>query len=235
MTKQQTFTPPQSVKTAVMRGVELQRRYDREDVTGAECLLKNGSVSYEEIEDINAFFEDHDRDADLQKREEDGGPPPAAIEWLLWGGNPARNWTEKVLNREGELQKRISVNCQVEKVDTQLGIVFGFAMICKIHGQEYYDKQDDHIVESAMLEASAKYMAGNRVAKVMHQGEPVGQVIFGFPLTEEIAKALDITTPRTGFIMGMKPESDDILDKYAKGIFTGFSIGGRRIEEEIIE
>lgn len=122
----------------------------------------------------------------------------------------------------------------VQKVDESLGIVFGFAIICKRDGEEYVDVQGDHVPESAMLEATAEYMAGDRVAKDMHLGDAIGQLVYGFPLTDDIAKALEITTRQTGFVVGMKP-NDEIMEKFRSGEYTGFSIGGRRIQETVLE
>ena len=122
----------------------------------------------------------------------------------------------------------------VQKVDESLGIVFGFAIICKRDGNEYVDVQGDHVPESAMLEATAEYMAGDRIAKDMHVGDAIGQLVFGFPLTDDIAKALEITTRQTGFIVGMKP-NEEIMEKFRSGDYTGFSIGGRRIQETVLE
>lgn len=126
-----------------------------------------------------------------------------------------------------------SIDATVAKVDESLGIVFGFAIVCKMDGEEFYDSQGDHIPEGAMLDATADFMSGARVTKVMHQGDPCGQVVYGFPLTTDIAKALGIQTDRTGFIVGMRPDSETVLAKYASGEFTGFSIGGRRVREEV--
>lgn len=131
------------------------------------------------------------------------------------------------------MENSINIDVEVKKVDRDLGIVFGYAIVCKINGEEYYDTQGDHIPEQAMLEATADYMQGERVAKVMHRGAPAGQVVYGFPLTEEIATALGMEVVKTGFVVGMKPDSEEVLNKFASGEFRGFSIGGRRIEEEV--
>jgi hypothetical protein len=68
----------------------------------------------------------------------------------------------------------------------------------------------------------------------MHKGDPIGTMVFAFPLTTDIAKAFDITTPRTGLMIGMKP-SAEVLAKFKSGEYTGFSIGGKRVEEEVVE
>lgn len=118
------------------------------------------------------------------------------------------------------------------KVDDELGLVLGFALVSKIDGEPYFDLQGDHIPEDAMLEASLDFMANSRVGKEMHQGDQIGSIVFAFPLTTEIAKQFDIKTKMTGLMIGFKPDDDETLQKFKDGTLTGFSIGGRRISEE---
>ena len=128
-----------------------------------------------------------------------------------------------------EFQK--SFDWKVAKVDEALGVVLGYAIVCKTldddgNFQDYVDLQDDQITESAMLECALDFMSGDRVAKAQHEGEAIGTVVFGIPLTDEIAKGLGMSISKTGFVIGIKPESDDHLAKFASGDYTGFSIGG---------
>lgn len=123
----------------------------------------------------------------------------------------------------------------VVKVDADLGLVFGLAMVCKVDGQDFYDSQGDHIPEGAMLKASADFMQKSRVAREMHTGEPTGTVVFAFPMTTEIAKSLDITLHKTGLLIAMKPDSRTVLEKFRSGEYTGFSIGGRRIKDKAVD
>lgn len=117
----------------------------------------------------------------------------------------------------------------IAKVDAKLGLVFGYAIVCKINGKDYYDLQGDHIPEEAMLDASIEYMAGSRVAKEMHEGADAGQVVFAFPLTADLAKALNIAAPQTGLLVGMKP-TPEVFTKFVSGEYRGFSIGGVALE-----
>lgn len=132
-----------------------------------------------------------------------------------------------------------STSSQVLKVDKSLGLVLGWAIICKKDGIDYFDKQDDHIPEDSMLEASTDFMLNSRMAKDMHmQGDAgvlPGKVVFAFPMTTDVAKAFEIETNQTGLMIAMKPDSKDILEKFATGEYTGFSIGGSRILDEEIE
>lgn len=129
---------------------------------------------------------------------------------------------------------KFELSAKVSKVDDSLGIVFGWAIVCTEKGAPYVDLQDDNISEASMLKAAAKFAAGARVAKEMHAGGPVGTILFVYPLTAEIAKAHGIQTERTGMLIGMQPDSPEVLAKFKSGEYTGFSIGGtgrrRRVE-----
>lgn len=74
--------------------------------------------------------------------------------------------------------------CEVAKVDASLGLVIGYAVVCKIRNAEgvfedYYDtgSEDpatgdvylDHITEKACLEAATDFMKSARVATEMHE------------------------------------------------------------------
>lgn len=128
-------------------------------------------------------------------------------------------------------QKPASKYAEVLKVDESLGLVLGWAIVCTKDGEPYWDLQDDHIPEDAMLKASADFMEGARVAKEMHSGDAAGSVVFAFPLTTEIAAAFGVETKTTGLMIAVKPEPD-MLAKFRDGTLTGFSIGGSRLEDE---
>jgi len=124
---------------------------------------------------------------------------------------------------------------EIIKVDSDLGLVLGFAIVCKVDGEEYFDVQGDHIPEDAMLKASTDFMIHSRVGKEMHTGEQTGNVVFAFPLTEDIANAFGIVTKKTGLMIAMRPDSDATLEKFKSGEYTGFSIGGVRLKDEVVD
>lgn len=111
--------------------------------------------------------------------------------------------------------------------------MFGYAVVCLEKGEPYYDTQGDHITEKAMLKAAVDFMENSRTAKAMHEGDSIGSA-WVFPLTAEIAKALDLKTDRTGLLIAMKPDADT-LEKYKTGEYTGFSIGGFRVRDEEVK
>lgn len=118
------------------------------------------------------------------------------------------------------------------KVDEELGLVFGFAIVCQKNGEDYYDLHNDHIPEEAMLKASTDFMQHSRQAKEMHAGDQIGDVVFAFPLTKEIAKSLGIETETTGLLIAMRPNDEAVLSKFKDGTYTGFSIGGAYVDNE---
>lgn len=120
------------------------------------------------------------------------------------------------------------------KHDEELGLVFGWACVCTEDGKPYFDKQDDHIPEGAMLEAAAEFMENSRVHKEMHAGGTRGTVVFMFPLTTELKKHFKIECARTGLMVAAKPD-EEMLKKYKSGKLKGFSLGGKRVKDEKVE
>lgn len=161
--------------------------------------------------------------------------------WQPITGNPYGKSDDRMTNHMSHAHGFQSYgNAQVVKVSPRLGIVFGYAIVSKINGEDYYDHHGDHIPEDSMLKAAVGFMESERVACDMHQraadGSVVksGQVLFAFPMTQEIADSLGIVVKQTGLLVAMKP-SPEVLKKFESGEYTGFSIGGRRIvDEEVI-
>lgn len=116
------------------------------------------------------------------------------------------------------------------KVDDELGVVFGFAIVSTIDGVPYYDKQGDHIDDASLTKAALEFCDAGTAAKVMHQGYAVGTVPFVFPLTAEICKALNITSVTNGLLVGLKPDAVT-LALIKDGTYPAFSIGGERLKE----
>jgi hypothetical protein len=133
----------------------------------------------------------------------------------------------------------------IVKVDETLGLVFGYAIICKVDGEDYFDLNVDvagphkgksvpeHITEEAMLKCASEAVADGMLAgNEMHAGPDSGSFVFAFPLTTEIAEALDIVAKRTGLLVAYKP-TPEVLAKFKDGTYTGFSIEGARVSQEM--
>lgn len=104
------------------------------------------------------------------------------------------------------------------KADAKLGIIFGYAVVTKVDGEPYYDTQDDHIPDEVMVKIAAKFAERSRVGKSMHAGEKVADVVFNFPLSEDIAKALGITAKQHGWLVGFKPLDPAMLAQFETAV-----------------
>lgn len=147
------------------------------------------------------------------------------------GHLPVTNMTLAAQQITGQ-SKPTQKYAEVLKVDDGLGLVFGWAIVCKQDGADYWDLQGDCIPEDAMLAATTDFMANSRVSKEMHTGDAAGSVVFAFPLTEDIAKAFGVETKTTGLMIAVKPHDAATLAKFRDGTYTGFSIGGFRVTDE---
>lgn len=145
--------------------------------------------------------------------------------------------TFKAVIGEDDVSK--SAPFKIAKIDESLGIVFGWAVVCKVAGEDYYDWNVDHagthkgklvpehITEPAMLKSAAAFMESERPGNEMHAGDDIGKFLFAFPLTTEIAKAMGITCEKTGLMVGYQCPPE-VVAKFKSGDYTGFSIEGSR-------
>lgn len=128
-------------------------------------------------------------------------------------------------------------NCEVLKTSDELGLVYGYAIVCLEDGKPYFDSYGDHIPEAVMVKHAADFMLSARVTTDDHARDadrkpvPDGHVVFAFPMTVEIGKSLGFDVKKSGLIVAMKP-SEEVYKKFKSGEYTGFSIGGYRGEDE---
>ncbi len=133
-------------------------------------------------------------------------------------------------------EKRFDTYIKISGTDEH-GVVYGYAMVSKKDGEDYYDSQGDNIPEASLISASLDFMKNSRAVKDSHAGPDCGIVPFAFPLTETISKSLGLTSAeqKYGLLVGLQLDNPEMVSKFKDGTYTGFSIGGVRIEDEIVE
>lgn len=133
-------------------------------------------------------------------------------------------------------EQTFNITGEVVKVNEELGLVLGWAIVCSEKGVDYFDTQGDHVTEKGMFGAAVDFFENSRVAGHMHEKVAAarGVVSFGFPLTDEVATAFGITCEKRGLMIAMKPDAD-MLKRFKDGELTGFSIGGLRGEDQEVD
>lgn len=134
-----------------------------------------------------------------------------------------------LIKRDGQ-QNRVglkSLFVPAVKIDgaEEMGLVFGWAMVNSVKGEDYFDLQGDYIDPQSMLKAAVNFMATSRAQDTMHDYKKDGEVVLAWALTPETAKAFGINTDTYGLMIAVKP-SPEVLAKFKTGELTGFSIAG---------
>lgn len=114
-----------------------------------------------------------------------------------------------------------------EKADSEGRYVRGWASVVTVDGQAVADTQGDIIEMEDLRKAAHQFVTDARVAKAMHAGSQVGEVVESVIVDDAFAKALGASTPQRGWWIGMKINDDTIRKRVKAGELKAFSIGGR--------
>lgn len=109
-TDEPRFAPPEPVRAAARRGLELRRLtgrggLDREQagrlgigsgVARAEQLAGGEALTLTDLKRMKAFFARHDGERERNARLANERSP-ANVAWLLWGGDEGRAWAQAIL------------------------------------------------------------------------------------------------------------------------------------------
>ena len=94
------FTPPADAADCAEKGIELHKAFDRggTDVGMARARqFKNReTMSPDTIERTVSYFARHEVDKDADGWGDEDDPSAGWIAWLLWGGDPGREWAEGI-------------------------------------------------------------------------------------------------------------------------------------------
>lgn len=147
----------------------------------------------------------------------------AALERAGYRKGPDGRWRK---TEDGSAGKRLDA-AQIIKLDSERRIAWGWAYVSTVGGEQVVDRQGDVIPPAEMERMADRFMASARMAKAMHDGESIGEVLHSLPLTKELAGALGISSDREGWIIGMRIHDDRTWEAMKAGHYGAFSIGGR--------
>jgi hypothetical protein len=96
-------TPPLAIAKEAARGLELRARHGRGGteigVARAEGLKARTPIDISELKRIRSYFARHEVDKRGKDWHNTERPSAGYIAWLLWGGEPGREWVEKELKK----------------------------------------------------------------------------------------------------------------------------------------
>jgi hypothetical protein len=122
---------------------------------------------------------------------------------------------------------RFSVNFEFEKADRSGRYVRGWASVVSVNGMPVEDYQGDVIEMDELRKAAHRFVTEARVAKAMHKGSQVGEVVESVLIDDAFANALGVTDPRRGWWIGMEVLDEGIRKRVRSGELRAFSIGGK--------
>lgn len=114
-----------------------------------------------------------------------------------------------------------------EKADDTGRFVRGWASVATVDGKPVEDWQGDVITMDELRKAAHGYITNARVAKAMHQGAQVGEVVESVIIDDAFAKAVGMADGRRGWWIGMQVHDEAVQKRVREGELKAFSIGGK--------
>lgn len=119
------------------------------------------------------------------------------------------------------------VTFEFEKADDEGRFVRGWASVVSVAGEPVVDTQGDLITMDELRKAAHRFVTDARVAKAMHAGAAVGEVVESVLIDDDFAKAVGATTDKRGWWIGMQIHDEAIRKRVKARTLKAFSIGGR--------
>lgn len=124
---------------------------------------------------------------------------------------------------------------QVFKVDIERRMVYGWASVSTIGGEEITDKQNDVLSVDDLREAAHDFI-GKRVVGRMHEAfDDIGEVRESMVFDKGLQAALGIDLGMEGWFVGAYVKDQPTWDRVLKGELKAFSIGGTGIREKMLK
>lgn len=105
--------------------------------------------------------------------------------------------------------------------------VRGWASVVEMDGKPVTDTDGDVIGIETLRKAAHNFIMDMRVAKAMHNGGQIGDVVESVIVDDDFAEAIGMTDTKRGLWIGMIIEDQAIRKRINSGDLKAFSIGGR--------
>lgn len=121
----------------------------------------------------------------------------------------------------------------IRKLAPEGRLAYGWASASGGNGQPLVDLQGDSIAEAELVKAAHRFIADRRVARSMHKGEPIGEIVESAVLTSAVQQALGIDLGSVGWWIAVKLADEATWLRVQSGELTGFSLGGRAVRRPL--
>jgi broad specificity phosphatase PhoE len=126
-----------------------------------------------------------------------------------------------------------SIEIDVTKTDEDQQLVFGWASVSSIGGEDVVDKQGDIILEDELEKAAYDFVLYCRKQGDMHERVGVGRLVESIVFTKQKQDALNIDLGMVGWFVGFKVDDPGVWKKIKDGSLPEFSIGGKAVREPV--
>lgn len=129
--------------------------------------------------------------------------------------------------------KPLGLTFEFEKANATGSFVRGWALVAEMNGAPVVDWQGDVVAMDDLRKAAHEFVTNARVAKAMHGGSQIGEVVESVLIDDDFAKAFNIADTRRGWWIGMRIDSEAVRKRVRSGELRMFSIGGRGVRRKI--
>jgi len=142
---------------------------------------------------------------------------------IAWGAVKTAGYAK---DDKGDWVKKNAAMIDVLKIDEEHRLVSGWFSVIEEGGQPVEDGEGDVIMLDDLRKAAHQFIGDARVAKLMHGGAQVGEVVDSIVLSPDIQKALGIDLGKVGWFGTMHITDDRVWARVKSGDLAAFSIGG---------
>jgi DNA topoisomerase IB/2'-5' RNA ligase len=236
------FTPPESAAKAAEKGLEYREKAspsNKGGLTPAEASeegigsgvqravnLKNrNTLSPDTIKQMHGFFSRHEKNKGVApEHKSEPWNDKGNVSWLLWGGDAAKSWVDKVLGQmetADEKEKAVK-KASVEGQGTEVGFFIPLsADLASQYGVKPEDTSPPHVtflyVGRVPADREAEFLAVAR--NVLQSAPPVFGVLNGVDSFVHEDKNRRVLYSRVSFSHDLRPLRDRLWDALTKAGF----------------
>ena len=118
------------------------------------------------------------------------------------------------------------LECRLKSLHRERQVSWGWFSVISVGGRPIVDADGDVLNEENTLDVAHDFIRHSRQAKVMHEGQPAGEVVESLVFTTDLQKALGIDLGKVGWFGGIHWPSRETWARIVAGELAMFSLSG---------